>query len=82
MVAGASPTFSTFGNYGLTPEKGSFVIQAGIVAHYMDGGYYPVGGSQEISKALIPTIEAAGGAVFVRVSLEKCTFALTSAYSR
>ena len=44
----------TFGNYGLTPEKGSFVIQAGIVAHYMDGGYYPVGGSQEISKALIP----------------------------
>ena len=37
------------------------------MAHYMDGGYYPVGGSQEISRALIPTIEAAGGAVFVKV---------------
>ena len=35
----------------------------------MDGGYYPVGGSQEISKALIPTVEAAGGAVFVKADV-------------
>jgi all-trans-retinol 13,14-reductase len=55
-----------WGDYGLKPEDSSFLIQAGIVAHYLGGAYYPVGGSQQISAALIPTIEAAGGKVFVK----------------
>jgi phytoene dehydrogenase-like protein len=54
-----------FGDYGLKPQDSSFLIQAGIVAHYMGGAYYPVGGSQRISKAIVPTIEAAGGRVLV-----------------
>ena len=32
----------------------------------MGGGYYPVGGSQKISRALIPTINRAGGRVLVK----------------
>ncbi|GMH63170.1 hypothetical protein TL16_g03645 [Triparma laevis f. inornata] len=54
-----------FGDYGLKPQDSSFLIQAGIVAHYMGGAYYPVGGSQRISKAIVPTIEKAGGRVLV-----------------
>ena len=54
-----------FGDYGLKPEESSFLIQAGITAHYLDGAYYPVGGSQEISRALIGTIEKTGGRVLV-----------------
>ena len=54
-----------FGDYGLKPQDSSFLIQAGIVAHYMEGAYYPVGGSQRISKAIVPTIEKAGGRVLV-----------------
>jgi len=56
-----------WGDYGLTPEHSSFLIHAGIAAHYLDGAYYPVGGSQEISRAIIPTIEKAGAKVFVKL---------------
>jgi all-trans-retinol 13,14-reductase len=35
-----------FGDYGLTPDNSSFLIQAGITAHYLGGAYYPIGGSQ------------------------------------
>jgi len=48
-----------FGNYGMHPAEASFIIQAGICAHYIGGAYYPIGGSQEIARALIPTIEKA-----------------------
>ena len=60
-----------FGNYGLKPEDSSFVIQGGIVAHYLGGAYYPIGGSQMISRALIPTIEAAGGKVLVKARVSE-----------
>lgn len=60
---------SQFGNYGLPPDASSFVIQAGIAAHYMGGAYYPIGGPQRISQAIIPTIEAAGGRVLVRAAV-------------
>lgn len=60
-----------FGNYGLAPERSSFLIQAGITAHYLGGAYYPVGGPQEISRAIIPTIEAAGGRVLVRAAVSQ-----------
>jgi all-trans-retinol 13,14-reductase len=54
-----------FGDYGLKPQDSSFLIQAGIAAHYLGGAYYPIGGSGNIAKAIIPTIEAAGGRVLV-----------------
>lgn len=39
---------ATFGNYGLRPEDSSFIIQAGITAHYMGGAYYPIGKQQTV----------------------------------
>eukprot|EP00656_Telonema_subtile_P037929 TRINITY_DN4238_c0_g1_i2.p1 TRINITY_DN4238_c0_g1~~TRINITY_DN4238_c0_g1_i2.p1 ORF type:complete len:623 (-),score=163.51 TRINITY_DN4238_c0_g1_i2:110-1978(-) len=61
---------SQYGNYGLEPADSSFLIHAGMAAHYMGGGYFPVGGSQRIAEALIPTIERAGGRVLVRAEVE------------
>ena len=60
-----------WGDYGLKPEDSSFLIHAGIVAHYIDGAYYPVGGSQVLSQAIIPTITANGGAVFVKARVSE-----------
>ena len=59
-----------YGDYGMAPENASFFIHAGIVAHYLDGAYYPIGGPQEISRALIPTIINAGGRVFVNAPVK------------
>ena len=52
-----------FGDYGLTPDKASFGIQAMVFNHYLEGGAYPVGGSSRIAAEIIPEIEADGGAV-------------------
>jgi all-trans-retinol 13,14-reductase len=56
---------SQFGDYGLPPNEASFFIHAGVVAHYLNGAYYPIGGPQVVTRALIPTICAAGGRVLV-----------------
>lgn len=60
-----------FGDYGMSPSTASFFIHAGIVSHYLDGGYYPVGGPQNISRGLIKTIEKAGGRVLVNAPVDK-----------
>mmetsp|Transcript_15530 Transcript_15530/g.44046 ORF Transcript_15530/g.44046 Transcript_15530/m.44046 type:complete len:598 (+) Transcript_15530:1-1794(+) len=60
-----------FGDAGGVPSDISFLIQAGVSAHYFRGGNYPVGGTQVISRAIIPTIERAGGRVLVRAPVEE-----------
>jgi all-trans-retinol 13,14-reductase len=57
------------GDYGMPPSEASFFIHAGIVAHYLEGAFYPIGGPQVISRALIPTITRAGGRVFVNAAV-------------
>lgn len=57
---------SQWGDYGLPPSKSNFGIHSVVVEHYLNGAWYPVGGSGAIAKSLIPTIERAGGAVMVR----------------
>ena len=42
------------------------MMQLMLLAHYMHGGYYPVGGASEIAYNIIPVIEKAGGKVLVR----------------
>lgn len=41
------------------------------VKHYLDGAYYPVGGSAQIAARLVPTITKAGGGVFVGAPVTK-----------
>lgn len=56
---------SQWGCYGLPPAESAFVIHAVIVSHYLDGGYYPVGGSGTIARSIAPIIEAPGGRCLV-----------------
>ncbi|MBB3060666.1 phytoene desaturase family protein [Microbulbifer rhizosphaerae] len=59
-----------WGDNGMTPKTGSFIIHALIVKHYLYGGYYPVGGASKIAQTIIPQIQAAGGEVFTYAEVE------------
>jgi all-trans-retinol 13,14-reductase len=59
-----------FGNYGSPPCQSSFAVHGAIVGHFMEGAYFPVGGAGAMAEALAPTIEAAGGAVYVSAEVE------------
>lgn len=54
---------SQWGDYGLTPSKAAFVIHAMVAQHYLNGGYYPIGGSDKIFETIKPIIEEKGGVV-------------------
>lgn len=60
-----------WGDYGLPPKKISFMMHAMIAKHYINGGAYPVGGSQKIAETIIPVIQSAGGEVFTYAGVEE-----------
>ena len=45
-------------------------MHALTVDHYMQGAYYPRGGSSEIAFHTIPLIQRAGGAVLTRATVQ------------
>ncbi len=47
---------SQWGNYALSPNKSSFATHSLVINSYLDGGYYPVGGSDTIAKSIVPLI--------------------------
>jgi all-trans-retinol 13,14-reductase len=61
----ASALVGQWGGCGTPPARMSFLMHAGAVAHYLNGGYYPEGGPSQIARSIIPVIEHAGGHVFV-----------------
>ena len=54
-----------FGDYGKTPKTASFFIHASIVNHYLEGGWFPKGGTGNIANYIIKTIKENGGEVLV-----------------
>ncbi|NEZ67934.1 NAD(P)/FAD-dependent oxidoreductase [Leptolyngbyaceae cyanobacterium CCMR0082] len=52
-------------DYGLSPADSPFALHATIVNHYLNGGYYPVGGSGTIANSVQQVVEAKGGNVLV-----------------
>lgn len=52
-------------DYGLPPEKSPFAVHATIVSHYLNGGYYPVGGSGKIAQSVQGIVEEHGGQVLL-----------------
>lgn len=59
------------GDYGLTPREASFGIHAMVASHFIDGGYYPIGGPATIARAATEVIEGAGGAVFINAKVDR-----------
>lgn len=57
---------SQWGLCGLPPSKSAFLIHAIIANHFIEGGYYPEGGSIEIAKNIIPIVERNGGSCLVK----------------
>ena len=53
-----------WGDYGLPPKKSSFLTHSVVTNHYIHGGYYPVGGTSEIARTILPVIQQSGGEVF------------------
>lgn len=52
---------SQWGTYGLPPQHSPFAIHATIVQHYLEGGYYPVGGAGTIAPSVEAIVEEHGG---------------------
>ncbi|WP_160152192.1 NAD(P)/FAD-dependent oxidoreductase [Microbulbifer sp. ALW1] len=59
-----------WGDNGMTPQSGSFIIHALIAKHYLYGGYYPIGGSSQFAETIIPQIQKSGGEVFTYARVE------------
>ncbi len=60
-----------FGDYGMPPAKSSFVIHAAVALHYMNGGFYPVGGSEEIFNTIAPSILSTGGNILIGAGVKE-----------
>ena len=57
---------------GAPPDRVSFLLGACVARGLaIEGGAYPVGGSQELAKCLVPVITGAGGRVLVRAAVEE-----------
>ena len=56
---------SQWGDYGLPPSRSAFAVHATIVSHYLEGGWFPKGGSARIARTFEKGIEQAGGAIRV-----------------
>jgi all-trans-retinol 13,14-reductase len=57
---------SQWGDYGLPPCQSSFGTHSSIVTHFLEGGWYPVGGGKQIADTIVPTIEKNGGMVITQ----------------
>jgi all-trans-retinol 13,14-reductase len=69
-----------WGDYGLPPKKISFMMHAMIAKHYINGGAYPVGGSQRIAETIIPVIQQSGGEVFTYAGVDQVLIENNKAY--
>ncbi len=63
---------SLWGYYGLPPSRLSCIYYAlPTIGYLQEGGYYPVGKSQELSNAFVRFIETRGGTVKLGTRVEK-----------
>ncbi len=59
------------GNHGLAPEDASLAAHAMMIAHYMEGAYYPCGGAKRIPAAFLRELRAHGGDIRVRTRVTR-----------
>ena len=51
------------GDHGLPPSQVSAFMHAGVVNHYLNGGYYPLGGAFTIPRAFVRALKRFGGEI-------------------
>ncbi len=57
---------SQWGNAGLPPSQSAFAAHSVIACHYLDGGYYPVGGAKSIAQTVNSIVERTGGKILTK----------------
>ncbi|XP_071585383.1 all-trans-retinol 13,14-reductase [Heliangelus exortis] len=60
-----------FPTYGVVPSKASFSMHSILVNHFLQGAWYPKGGSGEIAFHTIPVIRRAGGSVLGKAPVQE-----------
>jgi all-trans-retinol 13,14-reductase len=59
------------GDHGLPPSKVAAFMHAGITYHYLNGGYYPLGGSFSIPRAFVRALKRAGGEIRLKCRVKR-----------
>jgi all-trans-retinol 13,14-reductase len=59
------------GDHGLPPSQVSAFMHAGITHHYLNGGYYPLGGAYIIPRAFTRALKRAGGEIKYSAKVRK-----------
>jgi phytoene dehydrogenase-like protein len=59
------------GDHGLPPKLAPFAVQSGVMGHYFNGGFYPLGGGMAIPLALRKALKKSGGEIRLRSRVAK-----------
>ena len=59
------------GDHGLPPSQVSAFMQAGITHHYLNGGYYPLGGAFTLPRAFVRALKRAGGQIRLKARVKR-----------
>lgn len=59
------------GDHGLPPAKASFPLHCALMDHYLEGGYYPMGGGAAIVKAMTRAFKKYGGEIRTGVGVKR-----------
>ena len=61
---------TSYPDYGTEPSRAPFLLQPLVTKHFLQGAYYPRGGSSIIPEKIIQSITGNGGKVLVSASVE------------
>ena len=59
------------GDHGMPPSQVSAFMHAGITDHYLNGGYYPLGGAFTIPRAFVRALKRAGGEIRLETRVKR-----------
>lgn len=62
------------GDHGMPPSQVSAFVQVGILQHYFNGGFYPIGGAFAIPRAFVKALQRAGGEIRLNTRVDKILF--------
>lgn len=59
------------GDHGVAPKRACFPVHCSVMAHYFNGGFYPMGGGGGLIKAMTNGLKRQGGEVRVKQTVKK-----------
>ena len=59
------------GDHGMPPSQVSAFFQAGVTNHYLNGGYYPLGGAFTLPRAFVRALKRAGGEIRLQCRVKR-----------